>query len=57
MMELSCRHEGSSHDASEYLHRIRYAVGGRVKENMHHRYDISLKDAFYIKDLNADIFF
>ena len=27
------------------------------KGNMHHKYDISLKDAFYIIDLAAEIFF
>ena len=28
-----------------------------IKGNMHHKYDVSLEDAFYIIDLAAGIFF
>ena len=32
-------------------------VGKTLKGNMHHKYDVGLKDAFYIIDLAAEIYF
>ena len=43
-------------DVFIYLRFMRHLLH-IFKGNMHHKYDISLKDAFYIIDLAAGIFF
>ena len=42
-------------NCERYEHTIEFIC--ILKENMHHKYDISFKNAFYIIDLAAGIFF